>query len=317
MNPATRGGKPPPRRTLLMAHEALGGTRHGGYLVSAMRPIWESWGCRILDVDSPHHWPGADAVFVHVDLTFVPSGYAKEATRYATTLNARADSIAKRTCTSGVIRSGDGYEGPVMVKTNLNHAGIPEVRQWNRQHPPARWPRLTNRWPFRKNAADPPPPSLSKESYTVFASPRLVPPGIYDNPEWVVQRFCTERYGDEFVLREYYFLGEAECLRTEIGREPIFTSGRLIHHAAGPIHGELRSLRQKLGLDYGKIDYVMEDGKPFIFDVNKTIGADTPPTKASKELASLLAWGLFPKWEMFRHGGAPSANARSQESFEE
>ncbi len=30
--------------------------------------------------------------------------------------------------------------------------------------------------------------------------------------------------------------------------------------------------RRKLGLDYGKIDYTLIDGAPFIFDANKTLG---------------------------------------------
>ena len=29
---------------------------------------------------------------------------------------------------------------------------------------------------------------------------------------------------------------------------------------------------ERLGLDYGKIDYVMSNGEPFVFDVNKTLG---------------------------------------------
>jgi len=32
------------------------------------------------------------------------------------------------------------------------------------------------------------------------------------------------------------------------------------------------ALREKLHLDYGKIDFVISDGKPFVFDANKTMG---------------------------------------------
>ncbi|HRK69512.1 MAG TPA: hypothetical protein PKY73_18325, partial [Hyphomonas sp.] len=37
-------------------------------------------------------------------------------------------------------------------------------------------------------------------------------------------------------------------------------------------HPRLIEMRRKLSLDYGKIDYVMVDGAPFIFDANKTMG---------------------------------------------
>ena len=37
-------------------------------------------------------------------------------------------------------------------------------------------------------------------------------------------------------------------------------------------HPRLLNLRHRMKLDYGKIDYVMIDGEPFIFDANKTMG---------------------------------------------
>lgn len=35
---------------------------------------------------------------------------------------------------------------------------------------------------------------------------------------------------------------------------------------------ELIKLRQELGLDYGRIDFTIYDGKAVVLDVNKTIG---------------------------------------------
>ena len=39
-----------------------------------------------------------------------------------------------------------------------------------------------------------------------------------------------------------------------------------------PPEPEVRALREKLGFDYGKFDFVVHGGRPVILDVNKTQG---------------------------------------------
>ena len=36
-------------------------------------------------------------------------------------------------------------------------------------------------------------------------------------------------------------------------------------------------LREQMGFDYGKFDYVIHEGKPILLDANKTVGAGTLP----------------------------------------
>ena len=47
--------------------------------------------------------------------------------------------------------------------------------------------------------------------------------------------------------------------------------------------GALRAWRARLGFDYGKFDFVVRDGEPVLFDVNRT------PTMASNLSAALEA----------------------------
>ena len=72
-----------------------------------------------------------------------------------------------------------------------------------------------------------------------------------------------------FVLRQYYFLGEEHFLGIQ-------TSGAAIIHTGTPSSLEewappekLLDLRRRLGLDYGRIDFVLVDGKPFVLSVNR------------------------------------------------
>ena len=57
-----------------------------------------------------------------------------------------------------------------------------------------------------------------------------------------------------------------------------------------------------MGLDYGKIDYAIVDGKPVVFDVNKTVGTRRPPSELGKALGASLAKGLEAFWPGSKDG---------------
>lgn len=273
--------------SLLIVHDA-GPPSGGRYLVDQLRPLWESMGCRTLEVRGTGRWPVADGVLLHVDRSVVPQAYAKWARRYPRHWNTEALDIRKDTIRESCLDPDTTHDGPVIVKTNLNHAGRPEHLRSRRRARPlgplGRW------WVNRTRGAH----LLNKTDYRIYAHPVDVPQGVWKDPRWVVQPFRAERQDSDFLLREYYFVGDAECLCVEASPDPVFTSGRLICQGPGPAPAELRALRGRLGLDYGKIDYILCDGRPFIFDVNKTIGC-SDATEARKT-AQLLAWGLFPEW---------------------
>jgi hypothetical protein len=289
------------KKSIVLLHEGYGRVGEGGYLINLMRPIWESWGCRMLEVQAHMEWPEAGGAFVHVDLTPVPEAFTEQAARYRFQWNVEARDITKENVCENLVRMGDGYERPVIVKTNLNHAGIPERnRIVNRNN------RLRHSWRGRflpgwcASHLEEEPLCLSKDNYRVFRTVKDVPPGLRESPDWVMQSFCCEPLEGGYALREYYFLGDAEYVRTEIGDDPAFTSGLVVEESAGSVPEELRALRRRLGLDYRKIDYVMKEGKPFVFDVNKTVGVRSLDSPAGEKVAWFLAWGLFPEWHIHR-----------------
>ena len=78
------------------------------------------------------------------------------------------------------------------------------------------------------------------------------------------------------MVREWIFLGGHEVHYKNLSLEPVIKS----HNTIGrqmmpdvPVPQELRAIRQQLNIDYGKMDYVLHDGQPALFDINKTMGA--------------------------------------------
>jgi hypothetical protein len=254
------------------------------YLIQRMVPLWEEMGWRVLEVRGLKGWPEADAVFLHVDLSVVPVPYAEQAQRYRWRWNAGALDIRKRRVLKDCLGPDSPHEGPVIVKTDLNYAGRPEfmnrvARSWI--------PGRIFRWCDGFAGL---PALRKKEDYRIYPGLRDVPASVWADSSWVVQPFVTEREGGEYILREYNFLGAVEWLREESSPDPIITAGRLRRAVGGPVPEPLRALRRELKLDYGKIDYVMHEGVPYIYDVNKTIG--TSQTTASMAMAMQLAGGM-------------------------
>jgi hypothetical protein len=65
-----------------------------------------------------------------------------------------------------------------------------------------------------------------------------------------------------------------------------------------PVPDEVVSLRRQLGLDYGKIDYVIHDNQVVILDVNKTPGSAAGGPEITPLAVKSLSdgiWSLLPK----------------------
>jgi hypothetical protein len=83
-------------------------------------------------------------------MTIVPTDYSALMQRYPRVINRRVLDISKSTISANLVRPGDPYAGPVIVKTDRNYGGLPERRLthrgwrsllrkvWNRAAPPWR-----------------------------------------------------------------------------------------------------------------------------------------------------------------------------------
>jgi hypothetical protein len=183
----------------------------------------------------------------------------------------------------------------VIVKTNRNHGGLPELRfgaaplqrlLWHRLRSLLRRARgLGTAWESIQ--------WLDTESYPVFDSLRDVPTGVLENDSLVVQRFVPEREGARYAIRYAYVLGSREITLRLVSRAPVI-KGRnadACEEVASP--PELAPLRRRLGLDYGKIDFVVPEGRFIPLDVNPTPASGTLESHGFvQRVSSHLAEGI-------------------------
>jgi hypothetical protein len=280
------------RRRLVIIHHAdeklFPGRRH---LLHLLIPLWREAGIEVLEVYGPGHAPDADVAFLHVDVTIMPPEYLEFARRYPVVINGGVPDILKTRLSQLRVTRESDYDGPVIMKSALNSAGQPERAIYNLYSLPRRilyrllHPSPQPRYPVHL---------WNKSDYKVYPSIREVPGEVWDCPHLLVEKLVTEMHDGQYCLRECYFFGDQADECVELSPNPVFTSGELALHLQMGIPPELHALRKKLGFDYGKFDYVMIDGKPFVFDFNKTTGLVDPESDSSLGRARHLATGIDP-----------------------
>lgn len=213
----------------------------------------------------------ADVLILHVDLSCVPEEYLNFANRYPRVINVGLHDIRKRTISKHLLDRDNSYNGPVIVKTDLNHGGAPERRLG--VLPRGRLVSAIRS--FKKYLKIESPLSIRKPSdYLVYRNKADVPDSVFCNKALVVEKFQPERHGNEYYQRRYFFLGHAEYNEIHATSVPIHAGDsddhcdRYWEEVFIPI--ELRRYRKTLKADYGKIDYVINNGRIVVFDVNRT-----------------------------------------------
>jgi len=218
--------------------------------------------------------PAADAAFVHVDLTRVPPRFAERAAQYPVAINARVKDISKRHICTTLVRPDDDYRGPVIVKTNYNHRALPEQRMglvqkdWSWILPPDRYP--------------------------VFDRKDDVPARVWQDPDLVVQRLHVERHGAFYVNHNWYFLGDRDIVTTFHRSDPVSKTDTEVRRLpiSHDVPEALRRRRAELGFDYGKFDFVIEDGEPVLLDANSTPQDADIGAAGTRKIYEHLAGGL-------------------------
>ncbi len=275
------------KRIAILTH-ARQGLNEDYFLAGIASAFWQPAGHSILVHAGPKRPPPADIAFLHVDLTRVPDDYRGLPASYPRTMNGGVFDISKRRIADGLVRPGDGYDGPVVVKTDLNHSGMRE-RALHRAEG-RWWPALLDRLPPRWRG-DPP-----GGNYCIYDRPALVPPWVWRSPHLVVQRLFTERRGGEYVVHQWMFLGSASIVSSLRGSEPLLKwsnrTGLLPLHNEVP--DEIRRKRAELGFDFGKFDFVVQDGRGWLLDANTTPhrGTTGPLTERQTQVFRCLSAGL-------------------------
>jgi hypothetical protein len=223
---------------------------------------------RIVRGPSSRH--DADIAVLHVDATVTPPDYIEYARKFPFCVNLGATDISKRAISGAVLTQGDDWAGQVIVKSNLNHWGTPELH--------------LNRQAARAGKAPPFPDAGVFDRYEVHASLDEVPPEVFARPDLVVEKFLPEVEPDGYAARFWIFCGDRERCTRYVSPHRVVKGDDTIRREAVPVPEGLRALRQQLGFDYGKFDFVVHEGRAVLLDANKTPGR-------ARNLSKIIAAG--------------------------
>jgi hypothetical protein len=245
--------------------QGLSPKSHLGYI---LRDSWTPQARRVTLHQGLKAPPAADLAFLHIDLTRTPEPYRQLGQVYPRCVNLAVTDIGKRRISRNLLGPEDDYDGPVLVKTELNHAGVPERRLARANA--GRWRRLAEQIRHRL------PPAwtgcLREDRYLLIDRRSAVPDWVWRAPGLVVERFFVERRGELYAMHMWYFLGDRDQVATSLATAPLVkgenTVQRLPPHQDVP--DSLRQRRRELGFDYGKFDFVMVDGEAVLLDANRT-----------------------------------------------
>jgi hypothetical protein len=270
------------------------------YWLRAIADCWRDRGIQVELIDAPHIRLKADLAILHVDLTKVPRSYIDCVGKLPATINGQVADISKRAISQNLLRRGDRYAGPVIIKTDLNCGGRPEsgiaFRSWHARKLDgllsASLGYLEQR--YRRSRRIRRHGSVNAfQDYPVLESIALVPDKVWSDTELVVERFLPEQVNGLYCVRTWLFFGDQDRLTMFFSRDPVIKSHNIVSfERLSEVPPELRRMREALKFDYGKFDYTMVDGRPMLFDANRTPTFGDFPKERYMPLAQSLARGI-------------------------
>ncbi|HKY95013.1 MAG TPA: hypothetical protein VJL84_06880 [Kiloniellales bacterium] len=260
------------------------------FLARCKRFHWDREGRRVLVHQGTSTPPPAEVAILHVDLTVVPPDYLALARHYPRCVNAAVGDVSKRRISRSLVRADDTWDGAVVVKANLNHGGASERRLRvaeggvfaKLREAALRW--LPRAWHGRRG-----------DDYQLFQAKAQVPAWVWQRRDLVVERYFAERHGEGYAIHQWFFLGGRGCVSTLVDKRPLVKWHPAIQRL--PMHHyvpeALWQRRRQLGFDYGKFDFIMQEGEPVLLDANPTPHAGTTEVRERNLwLTGVLAAGI-------------------------
>lgn len=212
---------------------------------------------------------GIDVGILHVNSTWLEDSLLDSLPAHLPILNRGVRDISKRSISSLLLSRDDRYSGKVIVKSNVNFAGVIEIMKG----------RLTMG-------------EAQYIPYKIYGSLAKVPEHIWLSEHHVVEKFVPEMEDGKYCLRKWVFLGDRSLHLMDVSEKPIIkAASSQSRELPLDIPEELVRRRRQLGFDYGKFDYVMADGQAILLDANSTPGFSASSEKL-RNFAATLADGL-------------------------
>ncbi len=244
------------------------------HTIKLLAEHWRQMGLTVGVQQGPSRFGRTNAALAinHVSLTVTPAPYLNYLARFPIVANRELSDTSKSKYCRGLLACGSDYEGPVIVKTELNFGGYAECKLQKREQRDG--VRRYLRYLLQPLQVQPPEATFSDPyAYPIYDHPSLVPVEVWSTPHLVVQKFQPERDSTgRYRLRCWYVFGDRGFHVVTVANEPIvkgrnMVERRVITDATPP---ELEALRKQLHVDFGRFDYVMIDGSPVVFDINRT-----------------------------------------------
>jgi len=269
-----------PERIAILVHEQRTIGEHPPFIMFEVANAWRRMGIEIRLLRGVSQDCEADLLLNHVDVTVMPEEYRRFMGQYPRVANQAILDISKRKVSSNLVRPNDGYEGPVIVKTNLNSGGGPERSRGGSG------PVLADDLAVTE--------CIDPNRYPVFDTVNSMPKEIFENKALVVEKFLPERDGPHYCIRSYTFGGgQGWCTRRK-SSHPVVKRYSIIANDVVEVHPEILRKRREFGIDFGKIDYVIHDGKPVLLDINHCPTYPSPGQTVMRSIrAETYAQGLL------------------------
>jgi hypothetical protein len=242
------------------------------YLINRLSELWQAEGMDVISVFGTKQFIPSDIAILHVDLSVMPDKYLKFSQQYPIILNGNVKDIRKSTFVDNIVRMGDNYEGKVIVKSDLNHAGAPERLFYDLSAKELFFSLMKRLSPSKIGRIRTPMINWPSD-YIILESPIQIPNIWFKNKDIVIQKFLPEIDKGFYCIRNYYFFGDSSTCVLRKATQPIVNAGSTISLEPIEVHPEIVELRRKLRFDFGKFDYTIHDGVPVLIDINKTPAA--------------------------------------------
>ena len=260
-------------RIAVITHE-IDGFQDSNYLLRHLSRIWQQDGMKIFVVRGVNQaLPEADLAILHTDMTVVGEDYIRVVNQYPLVINAAVTDISKTVFSDLIVTENDTYSGKVIVKTNANFGGMRERRK------------KLSEGDFQSNIEIQRPWRRVEwlEEYPVFDSLSEVPGGVWRNNRLVVEKFLPEQNAQgEYLLKVWVFFGDQGVYYQCVSPDPVIKSHNLIRREfldVNDVPESIREIRAKTGFEYGKFDFAFHQGKPVLYDINRTPGGPKSDVK--------------------------------------
>ena len=265
-----------PRTISILVHESDPQPRRTRHCIWRIADVWQEQGHRVEVLRGLRRRLGRDEaqeidlLVPQVDLTRTPRRYVEYMDLFPRVLNRRVIDISKRLVSRNLLRRDSSWDGPVIVKTDRNYGGLREARgvPWSFGALLSRIQRKRRavaRGDFRWIQ------EIPTEAYPIFEGLEQVPPSVWSNRHLVVERFIPERIDGYYCIRVCLLLGDVVLNRRLYSTRPVIKGGTERSEELA-VPEALHAFRERLGLDYGKVEYVVHDGELHVLDANRSPG---------------------------------------------